>query len=129
MLNAPALMASAVGRIAFERYSKIVPHCKGPYRAINMGYEYAKIVQDDVRKTISIKRLTRVAKEGMRNMEFTSVTRTDTGTNLALETSTEKKKNSFALEKIFRHESLSTRDILYCSMLWLQTPERYCRTC
>lgn len=76
----PPLLASAVDRMAYEGYSKILPRRTRPYRLIRIGPEYTKIGQDGFRETVSINRLTRVAREARRSQDATPDLRVNTNT-------------------------------------------------
>lgn len=71
--------------------------------------EPAKIGQDAIINTVSINRLTRVAKEGTLKMEVTSESRTSINTKPVLKTSFEAEKNSYAMKRIVGHENRPTR--------------------
>lgn len=68
----PPLEASVADRIAYERYSKLLPHRTRSYRAIRVGPQHAKIDQNGMWNTIWTNPLTKVVKEERPNVEITS---------------------------------------------------------
>lgn len=102
----PPLTASAADRLAFERYSKLLPRRTEPFRAISVRPEYVRIDQNGIRNTVSINRQTRVAKEGRSNVDAMSVSRPSTDRNPVNNTTNEEeKKNSYTVEKIAGHQN------------------------
>lgn len=102
-------MASATDCMAFERYSRLLLRRTGPYQLLSFGPEYAKINQDRIRDSVSINRLTRVAKEERPNVYVTSYSRTNTDSSPVKEPSIKNKKNACATKNIVGHEERPTR--------------------
>lgn len=92
--------------MAYEGHWKILLRHTGPYRAIIAGPEYVKIDQDGTQNTVSINRLTSVAKEKRPKMETTSDSRTNNHPNPANETLKVDKKNLYAVKEIVGHENI-----------------------
>lgn len=88
------LIASAVSRMAFQKYSKLLPFRTRPYQVFIVRPGLAEIGQDGVQNTVSIFWLTRLAEERRSNISLTSDSRANTDTNPAKESSIEEQKNS-----------------------------------
>lgn len=86
--------------LAYKTYSKLLPCSTRPYRVISVAPEYVENDYDDIRNTVWINRLTRVAEEKMTKMEIVSDSKSNTDTSPVQESSIEEMKNSYAVEKM-----------------------------
>lgn len=109
-------MASIADRRAFAGYSKLLPRGTGPYWVMSVGPEHAKIDQDSIRHNVLINRLAKVAKKGMSKVDVAPKSGTKVELKPAKEESTEKERNSYAVEKILGHENQPTET--YYTVRW-----------
>lgn len=80
--------------------SKLLSHYMGPYQAIRTGPEYAKIYQYVIPNTVSINRLTWLARvESLK--KNASESKANTGRYSTGKPSREEEKNICAFEKVF----------------------------
>lgn len=103
-LNALPLMASSVNLRAFERYCKLFLCCTERCRIFSTGPEYAQIHQNDIRNTVSINRLPRVAKAGRPSVGVMSHSRTNIDFSSEKETPSAEVRNCYAMLKFFVHD-------------------------